>query len=213
VRASRLLRILLLLQNRGRVNTAQLASELEVARRTIMRDIDALTEAGLPIIVHRGNRGGIELGFNYRSRLVGLDAEEAEALGIILSGSNSMLAQLNMSSAAHRARDKLVESLPEVVRRRVQDSQRRFRFADVPKFKADPRLAAMAVAIRNSTIVQIHSSTRASKYIHPIAMCLDSSGYTIIDAQNPELPIPMSKWGDINISTRRFFSAPKSKMK
>ncbi len=64
MRASRLLRILLLLQNRGRHTSAQLAAELEVARRTILRDVDALTEAGLPIIVYQGNQGGIELGFN-----------------------------------------------------------------------------------------------------------------------------------------------------
>ncbi|MGE3178066.1 MAG: HTH domain-containing protein, partial [Vicinamibacterales bacterium] len=61
MRASRLLQILLLLQNRGRLTSAALARELEVARRTILRDVDALTEAGLPIVVHQGNRGGIEL--------------------------------------------------------------------------------------------------------------------------------------------------------
>ena len=81
MRASRLLRILLTLQNRGRMTTLQLSNELEVARRTVMRDIDALGEAGLPIVVHRGSAGGVELGFNYRSRFVGLDAHEAEALG------------------------------------------------------------------------------------------------------------------------------------
>ena len=56
MRASRLLHILLLLQNRG----------LMTAPRTIQRDIDALTEAGLPVITHRGAQGGVELGFNYR---------------------------------------------------------------------------------------------------------------------------------------------------
>ena len=54
MRASRLLRILLLLQNRGRLTSGDLARELEVAPRTILRDLDALTEAGLPMVVHRG---------------------------------------------------------------------------------------------------------------------------------------------------------------
>ena len=85
MRASRLLQILLLLQNRGRLTTATLARELEVNRRTVLRDVDALTEAGLPVIVHRGQRGGIELGFNYRTRLTGLSADEAEALGVLLT--------------------------------------------------------------------------------------------------------------------------------
>ena len=64
MRAARLLQLLLLLQNRGRLTSAQLASELEVSSRTILRDVDAMTEAGLPIIVYQGNQGGIELGFN-----------------------------------------------------------------------------------------------------------------------------------------------------
>lgn len=72
MRAARLLQLLLLLQNRGRLTSAQLASELEVSCRTILRDVDAMTEAGLPIIVYQGNQGGIELGFNYRTRLTGL---------------------------------------------------------------------------------------------------------------------------------------------
>ena len=49
MRASRLLQILLLLQNRGRLTAGQLARELEVDRRTILRDVDALNEAGLPV--------------------------------------------------------------------------------------------------------------------------------------------------------------------
>jgi|GEM_PF-2062987 len=142
MRASRLLRILLALQNRGRLTTLQLATELEVARRTIMRDIDALTEAGLPIVVHRGNAGGIELGFNYRSRFVGLDAKEAEALGVLLALPHSALADLELSSAAQSARDKLVESMPELVRKRIQQAQDRFQFADSPPRQIDARVAA-----------------------------------------------------------------------
>lgn len=72
MRAARLLQILLLLQNRGRQTSVQLAQELEVAPRTILRNVDAMTEAGLPIIDLQGNGGVIELGFNYRTRLTGL---------------------------------------------------------------------------------------------------------------------------------------------
>ena len=46
MRAARLLQMLLLLQNRGRMTCGQLARELEVTRRTILRDVDAMTEAG-----------------------------------------------------------------------------------------------------------------------------------------------------------------------
>ena len=60
MRASRLLLMLLLLQNRGRMTSVELARELEVSRRTILRDVDALGEAGLPVIVSPGRGGGIE---------------------------------------------------------------------------------------------------------------------------------------------------------
>ncbi len=204
MRASRLLRILLVLQNRGRVTTLQLATELEVARRTVMRDIDALTEAGLPIVVHRGNSGGVELGFNYRSRLVGLAADEAEALGVILAVQKPLLAALGIESAAHLACDKLVESMPEIVRTRIRQAQRRFRF---PTEQADPpdlRVAALAAAIRDSAITRIHAKSGSPRTIHPIALEFRRTGWAIIDALNPQSPIPVSQCGDINISARRF---------
>jgi predicted DNA-binding transcriptional regulator YafY len=55
--------MLLLLQTRGRLTSKALAKELEVTKRAVLRDIDALSEAGLPIITHRGAHGGVELGF------------------------------------------------------------------------------------------------------------------------------------------------------
>jgi predicted DNA-binding transcriptional regulator YafY len=210
MRASRLLRILLALQNRGRLTSLQLSTELEVARRTVMRDIDALTEAGLPIVVHRGNTGGIELGFNYRSRLVGLSAEEAEALGVLLALPNPVLAELQIASAAHSVRDKLVESMPELVRKRVQKAQRRFQFSAGRPRRTDVRVAALAAAIRDSAITRIRSKSRAPKTIHPIALQFGPLGWAVIDARNPDAPIPDGEVGDINISAQRFLSIPRS---
>ena len=204
MRASRLLRILLALQNRGRLTTLQLSTELEVARRTVMRDIDALTEAGLPIVVHRGNTGGVELGFNYRSRLVGLSAEEAEALGVLLAWPIPALAELQITSAAHSVRDKLVESMPELVRKRIQQAQRRFQFSAGRPQRTDVRVAALAAAIRDSAITRIQSKSRAPKTIHPIALQFGPLGWAVIDARNPDAPILDSEVGDINISAQRF---------
>ncbi len=213
MRASRLLRILLALQNRGRLTTLQLSSELEVARRTILRDIDALMEAGLPIVVHRGNTGGVELGFNYRSRLVGLSAEEAEALGVILAWPNAALAELQMTSAAHSVRDKLIESMPEQVRKRIRQAQRRFQFSASPSQRADVRVAALAAAIRDSAITRIQAKSRAPKTIHPIALQFGPLGWAVIDARNPDIPIQDADVGDINISAQRFSPATAAEPK
>jgi predicted DNA-binding transcriptional regulator YafY len=204
MRASRLLRILLALQNRGRLTTLQLSTELEVARRTVMRDIDALTEAGLPIVVHRGNTGGVELGFNYRSRLVGLSADESEALGVLLALPNAVLAQLQITSAAHSVRDKLVESMPELVRKRIQQAQRRFQFLAGQPAPIDERVPALAAAIRDSAVTRIQAKSRAPKTIHPIALQFGPLGWAVIDARNPNDPIRGSEIGDINISAQRF---------
>ena len=58
MRASRLVSLVGLLQARGRVSTRELASELEVSERTILRDIEALSGAGIPVYAVRGRLGG-----------------------------------------------------------------------------------------------------------------------------------------------------------
>jgi predicted DNA-binding transcriptional regulator YafY len=151
--------------------------------------------------------GGVELGFNYRSRFVGLDAAEAEAIGVILALPNAALAELQIASAAHSARDKLIESMPELVRNRIQQAQRRFRFQADPPQQTDARVAALAAAIRDTAITRIQSKSRAPKIIHPIALQFGPGGWAVIDANKPDTPIPVSHIGDINISARRF-SAP-----
>ena len=140
MRASRLLQILLLLQNRGRMTSVQLGQELGVTPRTILRDVDAMTEAGLPIVVHQGHRGGIELGSTYRTRLTGLSADEAEALGVILAAPNPAIDALGLAPAARRAATKLVESFPDTVRRRIADAQDRFPTATPRSAAPDPRV-------------------------------------------------------------------------
>ena len=186
------------------MTTLQLATELEVARRTVMRDIDALTEAGLPIVMHRGNTGGVELGFNFQSRLVGLAADEAEALGVILALPQSLLAVLGMESAARLACGKLVESMPEVVRRRMQEAQQRFRFREEDRGSVDPRVPALAAAVRSSAIVRIHAKSSSPRTVHPIALEYGPDGWAVIDGLHPQHAIPLSQCGDINVSAKQF---------
>jgi biotin operon repressor len=67
VRASRLVGLLGLLQARGRMTAAQLAAELEVSPRTVLRDIEALSAAGIPVYAMRGSQGGFQLIDGFRS--------------------------------------------------------------------------------------------------------------------------------------------------
>jgi predicted DNA-binding transcriptional regulator YafY len=204
MRAARLLQMLLLLQNRGRMTSAQLAGELEVTPRTILRDVDAMTEAGLPIIVHQGNSGGIELGFNYRTRLTGLAADEAEAMALILTRPMPELDQLGMRAAGERARSKLLESFPDGVREKISRARSQFCFETLPETEIDARLSALSKAVREGLIVRIRSRSEKPETIHPAALSLGADGWTVIDARAGKAPILVAHCGDINISAKRF---------
>lgn len=209
MRASRLLQMLLILQNRGRMTAARLAEALQVDRRTVLRDVDALSEAGLPIVTLPGQGGGIELGFDYRTRLTGLDPDEAEAMALILTLVPAELADLGLAQAGARAQAKLREAFPDQTRRVMARMARQFPVAPAPvpdpNPGPDPRRAALALAVREGRIVRLRAQAAQPVLVHPVALELSPSGWVLVTATGARHA--EAEWGAVNISARRFGAA------
>jgi len=110
MRADRLLSMLMILQARGRVTAEALADELEVSVRTIYRDMDALSAAGVPVYAERGPGGGCALLDSYRTTLIGLTDAEVQALFVM--SLPAALVQLGLGPEIKAAMLKLSAALP-----------------------------------------------------------------------------------------------------
>lgn len=111
MRADRLLQIILLLQRHPRLSARELAERLEVSTRTVMRDIEALSAAGVPVYTERGRNGGCVLLPGYRADVSGLTPREAQAL-FAWSGRASLSEELGLRDALQSAMGKLSSTLP-----------------------------------------------------------------------------------------------------
>lgn len=118
LRADRLMNIMILLQNKGKMTAKELSDELEVSVRTIIRDMDALTNAGIPIVSDRGKEGGWRLLDNFRSKLSGLNRGDMKSL--FLFPSNELLEDLGLNHQALDTRHKLLAAIPDPYREEAQ---------------------------------------------------------------------------------------------
>ncbi|MFE7767350.1 helix-turn-helix transcriptional regulator [Streptomyces sp. NPDC057438] len=136
MRAARLIKMVLLLQSRPSMTAAELARELEVSERTVTRDAQALSEAGVPVYADRGRAGGYRLIGGYRTRLTGLARTEAEAL--FLSGVPGALREMGLEDAASAARLKVSAALLPSLRDASRTASQRFHL-DAPSWFKEPK--------------------------------------------------------------------------
>jgi predicted DNA-binding transcriptional regulator YafY len=186
MRASRLVSLLLLLQTRGRLTAGELATELEVSVRTIHRDVEALSEAGVPIYAERGPHGGIRLVDGYRTRLTGMTPDEAEA--VFLSGLPGPAAELGLGTVVAAARLKVLAALPPELRARASRLVERFHLDASGWFHAGepvPHLAALSQAVWETCRVEIdyeRGDRIVSRTIDPLGLVLKAGVWYVVAA-------------------------------
>ncbi len=123
MRADRLVSLVLLLRHRGRQTATALARELEVSTRTVLRDIDALSAAGIPVYAERGRHGGFALLPGFHTELTGLTHDEA--LALLIAGSRRGTHAFGLGSALASAMLKVVDALPDTHRHTATGVARR----------------------------------------------------------------------------------------
>ncbi|WP_030186306.1 helix-turn-helix transcriptional regulator [Streptomyces violaceorubidus] len=147
MRAARLIKMVLLLQSRPTMTAAELARELEVSERTVTRDAQALSEAGVPVYAERGRAGGYRLIGGYRTRLTGLARGEAEAL--FLSGVPGPLREMGLEDAASAARLKVSAALLPSLRDASRTAAQRFHL-DAPNWFREPETPELLPAVADA---------------------------------------------------------------
>ncbi|PBC84419.1 Predicted DNA-binding transcriptional regulator YafY, contains an HTH and WYL domains [Streptomyces sp. 2224.1] len=136
MKSDRLLSILLLLQTRGRVPAAELAERLEVSTRTVYRDVESLSAAGVPVYAERGRHGGIALLPGFRTDVTGMTTDEARAL-FILAAQGAHTA-LGLDEALGSALRKVMAALPAPHRPAAELAGSRI-LVDPDKWMSGPR--------------------------------------------------------------------------
>ena len=186
MRAARLIKMVLLLQSRPSMTAAELARELEVSERTVTRDAQALSEAGVPVYADRGRAGGYRLIGGYRTRLTGLTGDEAGTL--FLAGVPGPAAELGLGSVLAAAELKLRASLPGELADRADRVRERFHLDAPGWFRADeptPHLATVADAVWSARQLSVRyrrwkTPREVSRTLSPLGVVLKAGRWYLV---------------------------------
>ena len=188
VRATRLVSLLLLLQTRGQLTAAELAERLEVSVRTVHRDVEALSIAGVPVEAVRGVAGGYRLAGGYRTRLTGLNADEAEAL--FAAGIPGPAAELGLGGELAAARLKVLAALPQELQERATRAQRLFHLDARGWFRAEdtvPHLPALADCVWRGCRVRLRYREHGAvvrRTVDPLGLVLKGGAWYLVSRRS-----------------------------
>lgn len=184
MRASRLLTIQMLLQTRGRMSAQALAEVLEVSVRTLYRDVDQLTAAGVPIYAEQGRSGGFQLMEGWKTTLTGFTASESQA--VFMSGLAGPAAELGLGQQVVDAQLKLMSALPAYQRDDAQRVQARFHLDPADWYReADPvpHLSTVAASVWKDRQLRLrYDSWKAEvqRTVHPLGLVLKAGVWYLV---------------------------------
>jgi predicted DNA-binding transcriptional regulator YafY len=177
---------MLLLERRGRMTSRQLADELGVSRRTVMRDIEALGTAGVPVYSARGRAGGYGIWEGFRSQLRGITADEAAALSLL--GAEGLAAHLGLGDAVTRVRLKIEQALAPELANEMATIDQRFHH-DASPWTGEPPSRAIAfleVAVRRRRVVRTGTPAGRVIELRPLGLVYKAGDWFVVAATDHE---------------------------
>jgi predicted DNA-binding transcriptional regulator YafY len=173
--------MLQILQRRGRMTARDLARMLDVSERTVLRDVDAFSEAGVPIFTVRGGGGGIELLDGFQTRLTGLTTEEAACL--FLAGQPAVAHRLGLGVPTRAVRHKLLNSIPSTL---AEEADRLYGW-----FLHDPdpaggahiphgELRRLSLSIQRSRRVELAIGLEPAFIVSPLGLVLKAGTWNLV---------------------------------
>jgi predicted DNA-binding transcriptional regulator YafY len=183
----------MLLQARGHMTAPALARTLEVSERTILRDIDQLSAAGVPLWGDRGRNGGFQLRSGWSTQLTGLTEPEANAL--MLAGLPGPATELGLGAAAASVRLKMIASLPGEWREQADRVGTRLHVDSVDWYRTQESpvyLRELADAVWNSMRVKIKYESWngiVSRELEPLGLILKAGAWYIAARSAAEVKV------------------------
>ncbi|WP_127579212.1 helix-turn-helix transcriptional regulator [Paenibacillus koleovorans] len=198
MRADRLLSILMLLEVHRKMTADELARRLEVSERTIHRDMEALSAAGIPVYAERGAHGGWVLQEHYHFRLNGLKQDELFSLFVPLSA--RMLGELGMEPASEAALRKLSAALSPSLRRDADFARERLHIDGAGwsgRREEVPSLQLLHTAVWEERQVAFHyrkpgeaghaapagNTNKTKRIVHPLGLVAKGQTWYLVAAE------------------------------
>ena len=181
--------MLLILQRRGRTTARELAEELEVSERTILRDVEVLSEAGVPVYTTQGKLGGIELLDGFQTNLTGLTTDEAQSL--FLAGAPQLAHRLGLGAPARATREKLLNALPATLAAQAEAVDDWLLHDPDPWDDQIPphgELRRIARSIQRRRIVEVQLADDDAIAVRPLGLVLKVGIWHLVHLENRQVP-------------------------